>query len=54
MTAMILANMAPDHLYPVWGGSYSEVMAEIRDAFWPGNRAILSKRSGRTVAEDPS
>jgi serine/threonine protein kinase len=33
MTAMILANMAPDHLYPVWGGSYSEVMAEIRDAF---------------------
>ena len=33
MTAMILANMAPDHLYQVWGGSYSEVMAEIRDAF---------------------
>lgn len=33
MTAMILANMAPDHQYAVWGGSYSEVLAEIRDAF---------------------
>lgn len=33
MTAMILENMPPDHLYPVWGGSYSEVLAEIRDAF---------------------
>jgi serine/threonine protein kinase len=33
MTAMILANMPPGHLYTVWGGSYSEVLAEIRDAF---------------------
>ncbi|MFZ0299702.1 MAG: protein kinase [Candidatus Sulfotelmatobacter sp.] len=33
MTAMILTNMSPDHLYTVWGGTYSEVLAEIRDAF---------------------
>jgi len=33
MTAMILAHVAPNHLYTVWGGTYSEVLAEIRDAF---------------------
>lgn len=33
MTAMILDKMPADHLYTVWGGSYSEVLAEIRDAF---------------------
>jgi eukaryotic-like serine/threonine-protein kinase len=33
MTAMILANMPADHLYTVWAGTYSEVLAEIRNAF---------------------
>src|SRR5205807_629988 len=33
MTAMILDNIPAGHLYMVWGGSYSEVLAEIRDAF---------------------
>ena len=33
MTAMILANMPSDHLYAVWGGTYSEVLAEVRHAF---------------------
>lgn len=32
MTAMVLAHMPADHLYTVWGGNYSEVLAEIRDA----------------------
>jgi len=33
MTAMILKNMPPDHLYPVWAGTYTEVLAEVRNAF---------------------
>jgi serine/threonine protein kinase len=33
MTAMILKNVPPAHLYQVWGGSYGEVLPEVRDAF---------------------
>jgi serine/threonine protein kinase len=33
MTAMILSHVPADHVYSVWGGSYSEVLAEVRDAF---------------------
>jgi serine/threonine protein kinase len=33
MTALILKNIPPDHVYHVWGGTYSQVLPEIRDAF---------------------
>jgi eukaryotic-like serine/threonine-protein kinase len=33
MTAMILDSMPPDHHYNAWGGSYVEILAEVRDAF---------------------
>jgi hypothetical protein len=47
MTAMILDKMPTDHLYTVWGGSYSEVLAEIRDAFG----LALEKFSGNVPGE---
>jgi serine/threonine protein kinase len=33
ITAMTLQEMPPDHLYRVWGGTYAEILVEIRDAF---------------------
>jgi eukaryotic-like serine/threonine-protein kinase len=33
MTAKILENMPPDHWYQVWGGTYAQVLAEVRNAF---------------------
>ena len=66
MTAMVLAHVPADHLYTVWGGTYSEVLAEIRDAFGvaldefsrnvPGEqlRKALREAVGQLCDPDPS
>jgi eukaryotic-like serine/threonine-protein kinase len=33
MTALILKNLPPDRLYSVWGGTYAQILPEVRDAF---------------------
>lgn len=33
MTALILKNLPPDRLYYVWGGTYAQILPEVRDAF---------------------
>jgi eukaryotic-like serine/threonine-protein kinase len=63
MTAMILANVPPDHLPTVWGGRYSEVLAEVRDAFGlaleqfsknvPGDRLRKTLREAVSQLCDP-
>jgi serine/threonine protein kinase len=51
MTAMILRNIPSDHLYPVWGGTYSEVLPEVRDAFGIALREFSVNVPGDKLAQ---
>jgi serine/threonine protein kinase len=55
MTAMILANMPPDHLYTVWAGTYPQILAEIRYAFGLAleefSRSVPGEQLRRTLRE---
>jgi serine/threonine protein kinase len=65
MTAMILKHLAPEHRPHNWGGTYREVLAEVRDAFGltlrefeqglegPVLRVALRKAVGELCDPDP-
>jgi serine/threonine protein kinase len=63
MTAMTLKNLTSEHHYQVWGGTYSEILPEVRDAFGlaleefhaavPGERLRLALRDAVSQLCDP-
>lgn len=46
MTAMILKHLPPEHHFPVWAGTYTQVLPEVRNAFGKAVREFENSVSG--------
>ena len=46
MTAMIFKHMAAEHYPPLWGGTYAQILPEVRDAFGLALQEIAQNISG--------